>query len=68
MRGVKKNITNPKGSKTSINSKLSEDMVKLLSLRKTKSKTLSPFMIRPTQDMSIDSNLDRFWATSLSLK
>lgn len=46
MKGVKKNIANAKASKA--NSKLSEDMVSFSSFRKTKSRTLLPFMIVAT--------------------
>lgn len=49
MKGMKKNVNNAKGSKSSsLNSKLSEDMVPPHPLRKTKSKTPSHSMTPET--------------------
>ena len=49
MKGMKKNVNNAKGSKSSsLNSKLSEDMVPPRPLRKTKSKTPSHSMTPET--------------------
>lgn len=54
MKGVKKNVANSKGGKNAgVNTKLSEDMVPINSLRKTKSKMLSHSTTQATLDTSI---------------
>ena len=65
MKGMKKNVNNAKGSKSSsLNSKLSEDMVHPLSLRKTKSRTPSHSMTLETRDTFPDRICAAFSATS----
>lgn len=69
MKGMKKNVSNPKGSKSSsLNSKLSEDMVIVFLLRKTKSKTPSLSMILATLDTSQDKTCEAFWEISHTQK
>jgi hypothetical protein len=51
MKSLKKNISNAKGKGTNLNSKLSEDMVIVVSSRKIKSRTPSPSMIPTTRAM-----------------
>ena len=51
MKGMKKNISNPKGAKSSsLNSKLSEDMVLTLLVRKIKLRMRFPFTTVATED------------------
>ena len=69
MKGLKKNLGNPKGSKNaSLNSKLSEDMVQYLRYSKTRSKMPLLSMTQETQDTSTARTSEAFLVTLLTPK